>query len=111
MPVCVDGDPHDVAPERNSALRIRIAPGKSHKFHRILTPAGIPETDEQMGQRVQEKVDAMRVELTEHADVREHAWACALARERSLLLNPGVYERVLIPFTSRCPPDAGVTRV
>ena len=86
MPVCVDGDPHDVAPERNSGLRIRIALGKSHKFHRILTPAGVPETDEQMGQRVQEEVNVMRVELNAQADVREHSTCTySLAHERSLL--------------------------
>ena len=87
MPVVVDDVERKVASERNSTLKIRITTGHRHTFHRNLTDAGILETDEEMGARVQQEVDAMRAPI-ETTAVRAHP--------RLLDREAGEMERVLL---------------
>ena len=72
MTVRVDERDHEVAAERNAALRLRIAAGKWYTAHRNLTAVGAVETDEEMGSRVQEEMDTLRAQHQRAAEVRLH---------------------------------------
>ena len=69
--IFIDGEPHEVAAERNSTLSVRISVNKWHLFVRN-APGGVTESDEQMGLRVQRRVDEMRSALSARQELAVH---------------------------------------
>ena len=66
--IYIDGEAHEVAAERGSTLSVRISANKWQLFARN-APGGVPESDEQMGLRVQRRVDEMRSALSAASQV------------------------------------------
>ena len=76
MPVWVNDEWHEVGAEHKAQLRIWYAPNHSYNFFRN-KPGGVVENDEQMGQRLQNKVDELRDALLQRAAVRAHVHTLA----------------------------------